>query len=196
MELPEAGLLIRTAKGELTQVLAQAFAQHPMIPALGGGAEDADALMKALVDFHWGKKSLLLCGIKMDEGLACGSVCTDSREDPSLWALARLAWGVTRAVGRGAIGPLLDVERRKPLYRERYLELVILATAPAHQRQGLGRRLLHFLYRQALREGYAGILLVVDQHTPAFDLYRSEGFGVDREFDVAQQRLCWMRRAV
>jgi ribosomal protein S18 acetylase RimI-like enzyme len=196
MELPRAVLLTRRAREELVGALAQAFAHHPVIPALGGRAGDASALMRALVDFHWSMKSLLVCGIRMDEGLVCGLLGADSREVPSLWPLARLAWGVTRAVGRRAIGPLLDVERYKPLHQESYFELVLLATVPSRQRQGLGRRLLHFLCDQAKREGYDGIMLFVDQDTPAFGLYRSEGFEVDREFGMALQRLCWMRRTI
>jgi len=67
---------------------------------------------------------------------------------------------------------------------------------PAFQRQGFGRHVLHFLYREAMREGYGGILLVTDRDTAAFGLYRNEGFEVVREFEVAEQRRCWMRRAV
>jgi ribosomal protein S18 acetylase RimI-like enzyme len=187
--------LTSDAREELTQALSQAFEEHPMVPALGARPEDAGALVRALVDFHWHMKSLLTCGIRMDEGLVCGSLSVDAREDPSLLALARLAWGVRRRVGGGALGSLLDVERHKPLLRERHLELVMLATQPAYQRRGLGRHLLQFLYREAMREGYSGILLVTDRDTPAFGLYRSEGFEVEREFEVAQQRLCWMCRA-
>jgi aminoglycoside 6'-N-acetyltransferase I len=67
---------------------------------------------------------------------------------------------------------------------------------PSRQGQGLGRRLLRFLYDQAKREGYDGIVLLADQGTSAFGLYRSEGFEVEREFEVTQQRLCWMRRMI
>ena len=193
---PMVERLTRGSKRELTQALTEAFVQHPLLHDAGGRVEDAGALTRAAIDFHWGKKSLLLCGIKTDQGLVCGALCVDAREDPSLLALARLAWGVTRALGRRAIGPLLDVERHKPLHRERHLEMVILATVPAFQRQGFGRRVLHFLYREAMREGYGGILLVTDSDTPAFGLYRNEGFEVVREFEVAEQRRCWMRRAV
>jgi ribosomal protein S18 acetylase RimI-like enzyme len=196
MEGPPAERLTKDAKGELVRTMTEAFAQHPMVAALGGSSEDTSVLVKALVDFHWRMKSLLLCGIRTDEGLVSGSLSVDAREDPSLLALGRLAWAVTRTVGRGALGPLLDIERHKPFLQERHLEMVILATLPAHQRQGYGRRVLHFLYREALREGYGGILLVVDCDTPAFALYRSEGFEVEREFQVGQQRLCWLRRAV
>ena len=196
MEHPMAERLTSDAKEELTRALTEAFEEHPMVPSLGARPEDAGALVKALVDFYWHMKSRLPCGIRTDEGLVCCSLSVDAREDASLLALARLAWGVRRRVGGGAIGPLLDVERHKPLHRERHLEMVILATVPAFQRQGFGRRVLHFLHREAMREGYGGILLVTDRDTPAFGLYSSEGFQVEREFEVAQQRLCWMRRAV
>ena len=196
MEGPPAERLTKDARGELVRAMTEALAQHSMVAALGGSSEDTGALMKALIDFYWGKKSLLLCGIRTDEGVVCGALCVDAREDHSLLALARLAWAVTRTVGRGALGPLLDVERHKPFLQERHLEMVILATVPAFQRQGFGRRVLHFLYREAMREGYSGILLVTDRDTPAFGLYRREGFEVEREFEVPQQRLCWMRRAV
>jgi len=194
MPAPMVERLTRSAKGELTQALTEASAQHPLLR--GEGIEDAAAQLRALIDFQWRKKSLLLCGVKTDEGLVCGALCVDAREDPSLLALARLAWSVTRAEGRRAIGPLLDVERHKPLHWERHLEIAVLGTVPAFQRQGHGRRVMRFLYREALREGYGGILLVIDRDSPAFRLYRSEGFEVEREFEVGLQRLCWMRRAV
>lgn len=196
MEIQPAERLTRNAKEELLRVSTEAFAGHPMIPALGGGPKEASRLIKALVDFYWRRKSLLLCGIRTEQGLVCGSLSVDAREDLSLLALARLAWAVTRAVGRGALGPLLDVERHKPLLQERHLEMVILATVPQAQRQGFGRSLLHFLYRQALRDGYSGILLVTDEDTPSFGLYLREGFEVQREFAVAERQLCWMRRTV
>jgi ribosomal protein S18 acetylase RimI-like enzyme len=196
MEVPPAERLARKDKSQLAAIITRSCAQHPTIQSLGGSADNTDALVNALVDFYWTKKSLLLCGIRMDEGLACGSLSVDAREDPSLLALARLAWAVTRVLGREALGPLLDVEREKPLLQERHLEMVILATVPEAQRQGFGRSLLHFLYRQALRDGYGGILLVTDEDTPSFGLYLREGFEVEREFAVAERQLCWMRRTV
>ncbi len=194
MQHPMVERLTSGAKEELTQALTQAFEEHPMVPALGARPEDTGALVKALVDFHWHMKSLLLCGIRTDEGLVCGSLSVDAREDASLLALARVAWGVRRGVGGGAMGPLLDVERHKPLLQERHLEMVMLATLPAYQRQGLGRHLLQFLYRQAMQEGYTGILLITDRDTPAYRLYRSEGFEIERKLEVAERTLCWMCR--
>jgi ribosomal protein S18 acetylase RimI-like enzyme len=196
MQGPMAESLTRRAREDLTSVFTEAYMQDPVMLALGGPAGDSGALVKALVDFHWGMKSLLLCGIRMDEGLVCGCLCVDLREDLSLIALLRLAWRVTRGVGWAAIGPLLDVQRHKPLYRERHLELVAVGTLPERQGQGLGRQLLQFLYKQAMREGYDGILLLADRSGLAFDLYVSEGFEVEREFEAAKQKLCWMRRAV
>jgi ribosomal protein S18 acetylase RimI-like enzyme len=196
MQGPAVQRLTKRAREELAQMLTLAFEQHPLVTVLGDRAGEATALVKALVDLHWRKDSLLLCGIRTDDGLVCGAVCVDTREDHSPAALLRLAWNVSRAAGRQAIGELLDVERRKPLYKERHLELVMMGTLPAHQRQGLGRALLRWLYREAVTDGYKGVLLVTDGDTPAFDLYRSEGFEVDREFQAGGQTLCWMRRGV
>ena len=39
-------------------------------------------------------------------------------------------------------------------------------------------------------------LHLADRSGLAFDLYLSEGFEVEREFELAKQKLCWMRRAV
>jgi ribosomal protein S18 acetylase RimI-like enzyme len=196
MQGPMVQRLTKRAKGELTQVLRLAFDQHPLVTSLGERGGEATVLVKALVGFHWGKESLLLCGIRRDEGLVCGGVCVDTREDHSPLGLVRLAWEATRTAGRQAVGELLDVERRKPLYQERHLELVMMGTLPTHQRQGFGRALLRWLYEEAAMDRYRGILLVTDRDTPAFDLYRSEGFEVEREFRAGAQNLCWMRRAL
>jgi ribosomal protein S18 acetylase RimI-like enzyme len=196
MQGPMVQRLTKRAKEELIEVLAQAFAQHPMVAVLGGGAGEVTTLVRAMVSFHWKRESLLLRGIRTDDGLACCGIYVDPREDPSPLALARLAWDVTRATGWRAVGELLDVERRKPFYRERHLELVMMGTLPEHQRQGFGRALLRSLYQEAAMDRYRGILLVTDRDTPAFHLYRSEGFEVEREFRAGAQNLCWMRRAV
>jgi ribosomal protein S18 acetylase RimI-like enzyme len=196
MQGPMVQRLTKRVKGELTEVVARAFEQHPMVAGLGGGGGEPAVLVKALVDFHWGRDSLLVYGIRTDEGLACAGLCVDLREDPSPLALMRLAWNVSRAAGREAVGQLLDVEGRKPTYRERLLELVMMGTLPKHQRQGFGRTLLHTLYEEAVREGYRGVVLVTDRDTPAFGLYRSEGFEVENEFRVGKQNLRWMRRTV
>jgi ribosomal protein S18 acetylase RimI-like enzyme len=196
MQGPMVQRLTKRVKGELTEVLARAFEQHPLVAGLGGGGGEAATLVKALVDFHWGRESLLVYGIRTDEGLACAGLCVDPREDPSPLGLIRLAWKVTRAAGREAVGELLDVEGRKPTYRERLLELVMMGTLPEHRRQGFGRTLLHTLYEEAAKEGYRGVVLVTDRDTPAFELYRSEGFEVENEFRAGEQNLCWMRRQV
>jgi len=85
------------------------------------------------------------------------------------------------------------VVREEPKYEGRYLELIIFGTLPAYQRQGLGRKMLNFLYNEAKSEEYKGVILVADRNTPAFSLYLKEGFIVDREFAMGEATLCWMR---
>jgi ribosomal protein S18 acetylase RimI-like enzyme len=194
MQGPTVEKLTKRARGELMEVFTRAFEEHPLVAALGGGAGEEGALVKALAGFHWGRDSLLLFGIRTDEGLACGGLCVDPREDPSPLALVRLAWNIARAAGWGAVGELLDIERRKPLFRDRFLELAMMGTLPEHQHRGFGRALLRALYEGAAREGYEGVVLLTDRDTPAFDLYRSEGFEMEKAFRAGAQNLCWMQR--
>ena len=48
MQGPMVGRLTRGSKGELAQVLTEAFVQHPLLHVGGGLAEDAGAPMRAL----------------------------------------------------------------------------------------------------------------------------------------------------
>jgi ribosomal protein S18 acetylase RimI-like enzyme len=103
-----------------------------------------------------------------------------------IFALAQaLGWRITREFEA--------VVREEPKYEGRYLELVVFGTLPAYQRQGLGRKMLNFLYNEAKREGYKGVILVADRNSPAFNLYLKEGFSVDRVFIMGGATLCWMR---
>jgi predicted peroxiredoxin len=52
--------------------------------------------------------------------------------------------------------------------------------------------MLNFLYNEAKREGYKGVILVADRNSPAFNLYLKEGFIVDRVFIMGGATLCWM----
>lgn len=86
-----------------------------------------------------------------------------------------------------------EIHKEEPRYEERHLELVILGTLPTHQRMGCGRKMLRFLVEKAREEGYKGVILAANKDTPAFHFYLKEGFIVEKEFDVGEVTLCWMR---
>jgi len=180
-------------KLELLELFTQAFKDHPLIPALTARPEAAESLMKAFLDYFRGEKRVLLCGIRQDGKLACASVSVDSTAQPSIPALVRFIFALWRALGWRDARRFGAVHKTEPKYEERYLELVILGTLPVYQRQGLGHKMLDFLYNEAKREDYGGVILVADRSTPAFQLYLKEGFVVDRDFTIGEAPMCWMR---
>lgn len=180
-------------KPELLELWAQAFREHPLIPALGAKPQATRAVMKTFLNFFGGTKGSLLYGIWKNGRLVCASLSLDSMSQPSILALIRFIFSLSRALGWRAAKELEVVHKEEPKYEGRYLELVILGTLPAYQQQGFGRKMLHFLYDKAREEGCKGVTLVADRNTPAFHLYLKEGFVVDKELTTGETALCWMR---
>ena len=189
----EVERLGRSNRLELLELLTQAFKEHPLIPALDAKPEATAPLMNAFLDCFGGARRVLLYGIRKDNKLVCASLSLDSAVEPSKPALMRFIFSLYRALGWRIAREFGVVHKEEPKYEDHYLEMVILGTLPAYQRQGLGRKMLNFLYNEAKREGYKGAILVADRNTPAFNLYLKEGFIVDKEFAMGEATLCWMR---
>ncbi len=189
----EVERLGRSNRLELLELLTQAFKEHPLIPALDAKPEAAAPLMNAFLDCFGGARRVLLYGIRKDNKLVCASLSLDSTVEPSKPALMRFIFSLYRALGWRIAREFGVVHKEEPKYEDHYLEMVILGTLPSYQRQGLGRKMLNFLYNEAKREGYKGVILVADRNTPAFNLYLKEGFIVDKEFAMGEATLCWMR---
>jgi len=178
---------------ELVELLAQAFTGHPLIPALGAKPEANRAVMRALVDFFGGTEGSLLYGIRRDDKLVCASLSIDSTVEPSTLPLMKFIFSLGIALGWEAGRGLEAVQKEEPEYEGRYLELVLIGTLLAYQRQGLARKVLHFLFDEAKRQEYKGIIVVADRNTPAYDLFLKEGFTAEKEFITGEIAQCWMR---
>jgi len=189
----EVERLGRSNRLELLELLTQAFKEHPLIPALDTKPEATGPLMNAFLDCFGGARRVLLYGIRKDNKLVCASLSLDSTVEPSKPALMGFIFSLYRALGWRIAREFEVVHKEEPKYEDCYLELVIFGTLPAYQQQGLGRKMLNFLYNEAKREGYKGVILVADRNTPAFNLYLKEGFIVDKEFAMGEATLCWMR---
>ncbi len=189
----EVERLGRSNRLELLELLTQAFKEHPLIPALDAKPEATAPLMNAFLDCFGGARRVLLYVIRKDNKLVCASVSLDSTVEPSESALMRFIFSLYQALGWRIVREFGVIHKEEPKYEDRYLELIIFGTLPAYQRQGLGRKMLNFLYNEAKREGYKGAILVADRNTPAFNLYLEEGFIVDKEFAMGEATMCWMR---
>ena len=193
VESDEVEQLNGSNKPELLDLFTQAFKEHPLISAVGAKSEATRPVMNAFLDCFGGAESSILYGIRRDNKLVCGSVSLDSTVRSSRPALIEFVFSLVQAVGWRIAREFEAVVREEPKYEDRYLELIIFGTLPAYQRQGLGRKMLNFLYNEAKREGYKGVILVADRNSPAFNLYLKEGFSVGRVFIMGGATLCWMR---
>jgi ribosomal protein S18 acetylase RimI-like enzyme len=178
---------------KLLELFAQAFREYPLLPALRVKPEKTRGVMKAFLDFFGGTKNSWLYGVRKNDKLVCASLSVDSTTEPSALALIRFILSLAWTLGWHAGRELEAVHKEEPKYKERYLELVILGTLPAYQKQGFGRRMLHFLYDKAKKEDHKGIILVATCDTPAFHFYLKEGFIVEKEITIGDTTLCWMR---
>lgn len=159
------------------------------------------------VNFYMSMKRCWVYGIRQENKVVCVSISVDTTEKLSLITYVRLvpiiipliiqfiriAFIVERYSTMDIIKFVITSSKEKPKYKDKYLELVVLGTLPAYQKQGFGQEMLHFLYDKAKKEGYRGIILVTMHNWPAFHLYLREGFIIDKEFKFREIKEYWMR---
>ncbi|MFC1466714.1 MAG: GNAT family N-acetyltransferase [Candidatus Brachytrichaceae bacterium NZ_4S206] len=185
--------LEHSSKSEVLDVFTQAFAERPLIPAVGTQTKNVQGVLKAFLDFFGGTKQAQLHGIRESSRLVCAALSVDASEEPSAFALFRFISALSRAMGWRAAKELEVVHKERPKHTGHYLELVLLGTLPEYQGRGFGRGMLRFLIETAKRQGFKGVILVADRDTPAFRFYLKEGFTADKEFTLGETALCWMR---
>ena len=104
---------------------------------------------------------------------------------------------MTGAAGAGSVFSLMKGAAwasEKPVSKERRLELMILGTRSGCQRQGLGRTMMHHIFKFAQDQEYQSVVLEVAKETPAYGFYLSEGFLVEKEIALPAMPLCILRR--
>jgi GNAT superfamily N-acetyltransferase len=182
-----------TRRPEALAVLKQAFASHPMLPP-GTPIDTTEALLGLMLDTFGRTDGACLHGIRRGGDLACVSLAVDPRREPKGLAMAGFFFRLFRILGWRLTMAFIRALARRPKYGEPYLDLVLLATLPAHHGQGMGREMLRFLYGLAEEQGYRGLTLAAAADTPAHRLYLAERFVVDCTVPVRGMALCHMRR--
>lgn len=183
-------------KQELVEFFIQPFrdSNYLYIKGIGDKTEAIRAVIKRLLDLFGEDKSTLLYGFRKDNELICASLSVDSAISLSVSKLIKRIFSLIRTSGLNSIVKEFKIIHKKPKYKERYLRVVLLGTLPVYQMQGFGRKMLHFLYKEAEKEKYKGVMILATHDTPAFRLYLKEGFIVEKEFQDRERTLCWMRR--
>ncbi|MEO0966412.1 MAG: GNAT family N-acetyltransferase [Planctomycetota bacterium] len=178
-------------------VLAAAFAQHPMVPPDPAGKPEhwgARLMMGAMVEVFGRGEGAALFGARVEGALACVAFVHPGGWEPGLWGMARLSWAMWRVHGLRRMAAFLramgEIEHAD---KARCLSLQILGTAEGYQGRGLGRAMLRHVAGYAREAGYAAVTLEVVAGTPAVRLYESEGYVEEKTVEVVGEALVLMR---
>ncbi len=185
--------LDRTHFDEVMGILTPAFAGHPVFPAATPLSTVA-SMLTVFLDVFLIPGASSLFGIRRDGRLACVALAIDPRHEPKGFGLARFFFRIMRIMGVRDMLGFIRAFSSRPKYAAPYLELFLLGTDPAFQKQGLGREMLGHLYRHAAAQGYRGLILGAARETAAYGFYAREGFTVDSEAVFRGMVICNMRR--
>ncbi|NER80948.1 MAG: GNAT family N-acetyltransferase [Leptolyngbya sp. SIO1D8] len=186
--------LAETRRSEAIDILANAFRDHPMFPPDPTGRRSR-LMPAAIFDAFADAPDATLFGISRDDELACVAFVFADGYEPGGLALLWFLWRMVRVSGLQAYSTMARrVKSENYSSDEQRLELMMLGTRGSYQGQGLGRKMLRHLFDFARERGYASVVLEVPKQTPAFRLYLSEGFEVEKEISLPIMPLCMMRR--
>jgi len=181
-------------KLEASGVLAHAFRDYPFAESYGLNPEATRKIIEASIDIIE-FEDIWTYGIWKEDKLVCISISLGKL--PTLvkvrlylrfiFSLSRfLKWRIVR---------FIRVMIKRPKAKGQSLEFMSFGTLLSYQRQGFGRKMLHFIYEEAKKEEYDGVNLWTVKDRPAFLLYSKEGFLVEKEFTLfGGIPLCWMRK--
>ena len=183
-------------KLEASELLAQAFGNYPFAESYGLYPEATRKIIQTSIDII-DVEEVWAYGIWKDDKLVCLSISLG--KVPKLVKVKLYLWfilSLSRLL-KWRTARFIWIMARRPKHKGQCLEFMSFGTLPSYQRQGLGRKMLHFIYEQAKREKYDGVNLWTARERPAFLLYSKEGFQVEKEFTLfGGIPLCWMRKAL
>ncbi|NEQ47987.1 MAG: GNAT family N-acetyltransferase [Leptolyngbya sp. SIOISBB] len=186
--------LTETRRSEAIDILANAFSNHPMFPPKPTGRR-SHLLAVAILDAFADAPDATLFGISRDGELVCVAFAFRDGYTPRGLTLAWFLWRMVKVFGLRMYSTMAwRVKSDKSSGDEQRLELILLGTRNGCQGQGLGRKMLRHLFDVARERGYAFVVLEVAKQTPAFGLYLSEGFEVEKEVALPTMAMCIMRR--
>ena len=138
-------------------------------------------------------KGSLLYGMRKEGKLVCAVLAVDSSSEPSSLPLMRFIFSLALAMGLEAGQGMEAARKEAPEEPGRFLEVNLIGILPEYRRQGIGKQMLDFLRAEAKRQGFDGLVAIAIRDSAGFNLYRSVGFVLEKEFATAGTPQCWMR---
>lgn len=181
---------------EIIEIISNAFFEMPQIPILIEKPQYTKTMVKLLINLYKGTGANRVFGIKKDDKIVCIGFCVDSNSKPNYIKFIKFGFLMLKTLGLKGIRQFLKCDKNKPKYEKTCLELMFFGTLPSFQKKGFGRKMLHYLYDFAEKNNYGGVTGVTNSSRPAFKFYIKNGWIVDKEFNVGNYDMCWVRRIV
>lgn len=181
---------------EYMEIIIQAFRDSPQMPALITKPKQTTTILFHLLKLYEKTGTIKVFGIKKNDMMICVGLCVDSDVKPGVSQLMKFAVSILLNLGFHGLYQFWAYNKNKPHYEKKYLELLFYGTHTSYQQQGYGASLLQYLYRYAKENGYGGVIGVTNTSRPAFRFYKKTGWVVDKEFQVENYTICWVRYIV
>jgi len=179
-------------RAEIVETIAQAFSEHPMLPADRTGRKGR-LMARSFLDAFAAAPDARLFGVRRQGRLDCVGFVFDAAYEPRGLTLLVFLFRMIRMIGwrkSRLFGKLLS---EKSDDGEQRLELMLLGTRTDSQGQGLGHTMMQHILDFARRQGYRSVELEVAKETPAFAFYLREGFLVQKEIALPTMPICLLR---
>ena len=183
---------------EILEVFTHAFLDNPNLPIICDNPEFTRDIIKNLMTLYGGINNTLRHGLIYNDKLVCASFSVSTAINPLL-LLIRSFLLLTSArdfkgVGFRCLKEYFITRLKMPRYKDHCLELLLFGTLPGYQKKGYGEKMIRFLYKEAEKRKYQGIVGFTRPDKPAFlNLYRRHGWLIDKKFNIGDIKFAWIR---
>jgi hypothetical protein len=190
--------LKKSDNGEMLEVFTQAFKDTPNMPIICEKPEETKKIIENILAIYGAIDSTLRHGIREKNKLVCAAFSVDTKINPII-ILGRIMFSLPyilklKRIGLRCFKEFLITRREMPKYNNRCLELMLFGTLLGYQTKGFGNEMLQFLYKDAKKKNYQGIVGFTRPDKPAYlSLYKKHGWIIDKEFNIKDKKFAWVR---
>ena len=191
-------LLKKSNDIEILEVFTQAFLNDPNLPIIHDKPESTKDIIKNLITMYGGINSTLRHGLIFNNKLVCASFSVSTNINPLLLLVQSLSLLSSasdfKRIGCRCLKEYFTTRLKMPKYKDHYLELLLFGTLPDYQKRGYGEKMINFLYKEAEKKNYKGLVGFTRPDKPAFiNLYRRHGWFIDKIFNIGNIKFAWIR---
>lgn len=182
----------------LIDIFTQSFQTYPHMPILCEHPNSTMHVINNLLFVYGQLHNTLRFGITENDKLVCASFNIDSSFPNSLIISYRFLLSLAhsshfKGIGLRCIKEYYQAQKHKPPIPEPQLEILLIGTYPSYEHKGYGTSMLQYLYTEAKKRKYKGLIGFTRADRAAFQLYMKHGWIVDKEFTIGDKQFCWIR---